>query len=743
MASVMAIVSKAVFEKEAKGLAVGDVWSTARYASANKGLAALAGGGDLYLVTVRPPDEALWLVAVLTAPTFVKTEWRANANTIAIRDISALKQTLEFANSAGLPAKAGTLGMSLQTPRVLADGDLAQLAAKPALARPAPAKSASVAKPAPGGSDDLAAALDHLRNARAGAALTSVLAAWRKLRAPELAKLLDKIGKQIDRSLPALAGAKDQLQTQWLDLAARRRAIDVGRLVAALPQASISQLRARYEVLAGFVPDPRVVAAALTIPQRYHSYEAGPLLSAAFTMAEQSADPRARKILDDMLGDFLVAKKGDSKAWREHLDKHARRAAKVRDALPAKLAVPPAIAAQIDACNEAVDALVGKPDVPSEDALAAEVAGGPRDNRLEALLAAVLDDPSDAAARAVYGDALSEAGDPRGELIALQLERERTGKASGAADKRERELIKAHAHDWLHPIDAALRPDSIRFAGGFLDACRVEFRTDGQRDALLGHGQWATVRELDCDDMQLVTHACMKSLRRATATPQALATLAARAEPVLLEAVIGPLEMRYGVRMRTGICPHRPAAWGRALDVGALAKLTSLQLTTFIPPQRDGDEWIELEGPKAFAWLLDSTLGRQLTELDLLGTRSQQRILPWIEDLARRDRPLRVRYRFTNGNTASGASEYVVTYELERRGATVAVTMSVNQDMASPDFIYYSIGGQIKASLAGLPSKLAPAISVRYVGSKKRSEPGYPKIADALRKAFATVEMDA
>jgi hypothetical protein len=101
-----------------------------------------------------------------------------------------------------------------------------------------------------------------------------------------------------------------------------------------------------------------------------------------------------------------------------------------------------------------------------------------------------------------------------------------------------------------------------------------------------------------------------------------------------------------------------------------------------------------------------------------------------------------VRYRFTNGNTASGTSEYIVTYDFERRGDTIAVTMSVNQDMASKDFIYYSIGGQIRESLAGLPSKLAPAISVRYVGSKKRTEPGYPKIANMLRKAFANVDMD-
>jgi len=67
MPSVFAVVSKAIFEKQAKGLAAGDVWPTNRYASRNAALEPLANGGSLYLVTVRPNDVLwlLWLVAVL------------------------------------------------------------------------------------------------------------------------------------------------------------------------------------------------------------------------------------------------------------------------------------------------------------------------------------------------------------------------------------------------------------------------------------------------------------------------------------------------------------------------------------------------------------------------------------------------------------------------------------------------------------------------------------------------------
>ncbi len=124
----MAIVSKAVFEKAAgKAPALGTRLGLDRYVSANKGLAPLTGGGRLFLVTVRPPDEALWLVAVLDRPAFTGGEWVATACTTPLTEISGLKAQLVFESGKGLPTTAGTLGMSLQTPRVLTAADTALL----------------------------------------------------------------------------------------------------------------------------------------------------------------------------------------------------------------------------------------------------------------------------------------------------------------------------------------------------------------------------------------------------------------------------------------------------------------------------------------------------------------------------------------------------------------------------------------------------------------------------------------
>jgi uncharacterized protein (TIGR02996 family) len=131
MADVMCIVSKAVFEKQAgKHPQLGAQLGMDRYVTANKALAPVAEGGKLYLVTVRPPDESLWLVAVLDNPEFDGEQWIAAPCTTPITDISALRSQIKFESGKGITAAAGALGMSLQTPRVLTAADAALLDAQ-------------------------------------------------------------------------------------------------------------------------------------------------------------------------------------------------------------------------------------------------------------------------------------------------------------------------------------------------------------------------------------------------------------------------------------------------------------------------------------------------------------------------------------------------------------------------------------------------------------------------------------
>src|SRR5579863_6548313 len=126
MASVLAIVSKAVFEKAMKSAKVGDVYATDRYVTKGKAFETLVDGGAMFLVTVRP-GEQLWLVGILERPRYSGEAWVAANNTVPIADITPAIRGLAFESGQGLHAKSGALAMSLQTPRVLADADVTLL----------------------------------------------------------------------------------------------------------------------------------------------------------------------------------------------------------------------------------------------------------------------------------------------------------------------------------------------------------------------------------------------------------------------------------------------------------------------------------------------------------------------------------------------------------------------------------------------------------------------------------------
>jgi hypothetical protein len=129
MPNMLAIVSKIVFEKEARHpggtlLQVGDCYKTDRYRSTSALLQPLTEGGALFLVTVRPGDM-LWLVGVLEYPKFKDGAWvGAGFNQVPVTDISSLCSQLRFASGRGIHFEPGKLGMVLQTPRVLTDDDI-------------------------------------------------------------------------------------------------------------------------------------------------------------------------------------------------------------------------------------------------------------------------------------------------------------------------------------------------------------------------------------------------------------------------------------------------------------------------------------------------------------------------------------------------------------------------------------------------------------------------------------------
>jgi uncharacterized protein (TIGR02996 family) len=114
---------------------------------------------------------------------------------------------------------------------------------------------------------------------------------------------------------------------------------------------------------------------------------------------------------------------------------------------------------------------------------------------LDELFARVYAAPDAVDVRLVLADALLEAGDPRGELIALQHAR-RTSTRPDAPTKRERELLKRHAREWLGRIaPSILLTQPLVFELGF--AAKATFRNNAKGRERIGAPEWSTLEWLD------------------------------------------------------------------------------------------------------------------------------------------------------------------------------------------------------------------------------------------------------
>ncbi len=109
--------------------------------------------------------------------------------------------------------------------------------------------------------------------------------------------------------------------------------------------------------------------------------------------------------------------------------------------------------------------------------------------------------PDDDALKAVFADWLLERGDPRGELMALQLKSHRTDEDLS----REALLLKANVRSWLpDEVLINLVPSSIVFEKGVFAAARVSVRSQSALTASLSHPAWGTVRRLSGAPLELI-----------------------------------------------------------------------------------------------------------------------------------------------------------------------------------------------------------------------------------------------
>ena len=122
-----------------------------------------------------------------------------------------------------------------------------------------------------------------------------------------------------------------------------------------------------------------------------------------------------------------------------------------------------------------------------------------------ALAHGVTETPDDDTARTVLADSLQEQGDPRGELIAIQLQEAR-GEATDEAIARAAALVKEHGKTWL----GTLRPIIYRaeFRRGFLARIELGGRwTSSKWDTHAQDPALATVEEIEQGQANTELHA--------------------------------------------------------------------------------------------------------------------------------------------------------------------------------------------------------------------------------------------
>lgn len=327
-----------------------------------------------------------------------------------------------------------------------------------------------------------------LREGRPGAALEAMLEAWRLRRVPALADLIDTLSEAVTLALPKLqARTRKGLQGLWLDLANERRDVDVGRLLTVFSEPPWSAVAQRIERLAP-LDDPRVAKAFAAFLRELPTVDGidSARWASLFSTLQRVGDVRARRALE-----VRVAEPSSRAAVTEQLLPQARR---VLESLPEDPTTTEDVEL-LEALARELARVLQSP-LPSPEALRADSARPRRPTREAELLHLICATPEDDGPRLVYCDWLQEQGDPRAELLLLQLKADPSRKD----EARARQLLRQYGRQWLGPLEPAIPQRTETFKRGFVAEGRVTFATPEQRKALLGHPAWNTLTALSLAD---------------------------------------------------------------------------------------------------------------------------------------------------------------------------------------------------------------------------------------------------
>jgi uncharacterized protein (TIGR02996 family) len=469
--------------------------------------------------------------------------------------------------------------------------------------------------------ETLVRAEHHLDAGAEARALDTLLEAWRALPAPELALLILALSSRLDKARPSLRERTQKRTLERFCAAAETASpTELGRLLEVVPVGSWQGTLQQVALLARFDRDPRVAAVLTELVAKppYTSNASVKLWQRVFDELLRIADPRTLQRLAPLVEDYS----------ERFVDGY-----KARDWVGPKFAL---LVQQLTArCGAGQPALEG-------EALASwrrlhgrlcgrrseAIAGAEANELLEQIYAA----PDDDQLRAVYADRLTELGDPRGELIVLQLQKEREP-LSRKQQARERELIGKWGREWLGELDPALLKGDLEYRRGFPAAGRVELRGERAAEQLIGHPGWSTFESIELrypwHGDELITHPVFRGLRELRGSGCGLAVRLCHADP--------PRALRL-LQLEAWYTRHEGFSTGFHGDLGGRELPEALRQAPGLPQLET--LWFGVHagpagqrpGLDALRWLLGSPLGARLKRLIL--TVHWNHFAPWLVELA-------------------------------------------------------------------------------------------------------------
>lgn len=314
----------------------------------------------------------------------------------------------------------------------------------------------------------ISSAREVLAAGDARTALEQLLAVWRERPARLLAETIEAVGAMAAYGVhaPSGVGTHDR-DANWLaeakrgDVVTRQRLADT---ITETTQRAMKLERARALLAAG--TDPRTAMALVAIAASKGMVwdgEVSTLWNPLFALIGEAGDPRVRDVLANVRWDDVVIGTKNLKAkFRERIAKYDAKLAKLLPAAPELAAAE----------TRLLEEMIAHARAPSPVQVA-------EDDTEAALLAAVHATPGDLDVRSIYADHLQERGDPRGELIRLQLAHPPGTPEPPELTWRLQQLFQKYRDAWLGPMLAYVEHEVYRH--GFVE--EVKFKKVGAYDS--------------------------------------------------------------------------------------------------------------------------------------------------------------------------------------------------------------------------------------------------------------------